>query len=245
MLDAMLSLRRSSAAILGLILITGLTGCPREKERPARRAPLPRQPFVAKVLAATDGDTLRLRHEGRTLKVRLHAVDAPEKAQPHGRAAWLFVVAKALNKMARVTPKKRDRYERLVAKITIDKKDLGEQLLSAGLAWHYARYDKSERLARLQREARGAKIGLWADPSPTPPWDWRRARRGKKPPKELPRAKGAVHYRGNTHSKVFHHRSCSNFDCRNCRATFSSTGAALKAGYRPHRRCVKHSFRLP
>ena len=27
-------------------------------------------------------------------------------------------------------------------------------------------------LAQLEREARAAKRGLWADPNPIPPWEW-------------------------------------------------------------------------
>ena len=48
------------------------------------------------------------------------------------------------------------------------------------MAWHYKRYDKDQRLAdrRLYAEAQKAAslkgIGLWSDPAPVPPWDFRR-----------------------------------------------------------------------
>jgi len=31
-------------------------------------------------------------------------------------------------------------------------------------------------LEKLEKEARVAKKGLWADPHPVPPWEWRKAR---------------------------------------------------------------------
>ncbi|MBW2732040.1 MAG: thermonuclease family protein [Deltaproteobacteria bacterium] len=248
-------LRPSRATILGAIVVTLLgvgfvtsqLGCPGEKDEGQDKRRNSRTPFMAKVLAVTDGDTLRLEREGPTLKVRLHGVDAPERAQAYGQAARRFVSARVLGKRVRVTPKKkRDRYGRLVATIAVGGEDLGELLLNAGLAWHYARYAKSDKLARLQREARAAKRGLWATASPTAPWDWRRARRGKaKTSRPPPKTTGKVLYRGNTRSKIFHHKNCTHFTCANCQATFASAGDAVAAGYRPHRRCVRHSFRLP
>jgi micrococcal nuclease len=29
----------------------------------------------------------------------------------------------------------------------------------------------------LEQKARAAKIGLWSDPNPTAPWDWRKSKR--------------------------------------------------------------------
>ena len=36
-------------------------------------------------------------------------------------------------------------------------------------------------LEGLEKEAREAKRGLWADPAPIPPWVYRKARRGQAP----------------------------------------------------------------
>jgi hypothetical protein len=53
----------------------------------------------------------------------------------------------------------------------------------AGLAWHYKYYQDEQspedrRLyADAETEARSARRGLWADPGPIPPWDFRRGKR--------------------------------------------------------------------
>lgn len=46
-------------------------------------------------------------------------------------------------------------------------------MIDAGLAWHYTRYSDDADLAAAERAARAARRGLWADPEPVPPWEWR------------------------------------------------------------------------
>jgi endonuclease YncB( thermonuclease family) len=53
-------------------------------------------------------------------------------------------------------------------------------LIDRGLAWRYKRYQNeqtpSDRAAYAQAEdaARASRRGLWSDPEPVPPWEWRR-----------------------------------------------------------------------
>ena len=61
-----------------------------------------------------------------------------------------------------------------------DGRSLNRELVRAGLAWWYRQYAKKDAdLARLEKEAREAKLGLWADADPVPPWAWRKERRQK------------------------------------------------------------------
>jgi len=46
--------------------------------------------FTGKVVAVSDGDTIKVMHEGRAVKVRLHGIDCPEKKQPFGTKAKKF-----------------------------------------------------------------------------------------------------------------------------------------------------------
>ncbi|MBS1856124.1 MAG: thermonuclease family protein [Acidobacteria bacterium] len=68
------------------------------------------------------------------------------------------------------------RYKRTVAEIILpDGRNLNQEVVRAGLAWWYRTYAKHDAvLPALEDEARAAKRGLWADPSPMPPWEWRR-----------------------------------------------------------------------
>ena len=62
------------------------------------------------------------------------------------------------------------------------RQSLSEAMLQAGLAWVYETYCREERCQdwrELQEEARRQRLGLWADRSPTPPWEWRKTRHGR------------------------------------------------------------------
>lgn len=41
--------------------------------------------YTGMVIGVSDGDTIKVLHEGRPLKIRLAQIDAPEKSQPFGR----------------------------------------------------------------------------------------------------------------------------------------------------------------
>ena len=60
--------------------------------------------------------------------------------------------------------------------------DVGLAQLAVGLAWHYKRFENEQtpeergRYAFAEDEARARHVGLWADPKPVSPWDWRKDR---------------------------------------------------------------------
>jgi len=80
---------------------------------------------------------------------------------------------------------KRDRYERLVGKVLLNRQDMNLRQVQAGLAWHYKKYQSEQSLedrqlyAVSEEEARKARLGLWQDPKPTAPWDWQKMKRQK------------------------------------------------------------------
>ena len=61
--------------------------------------------------------------------------------------------------------------------------DVSLEQLRAGLAWWYREYAKEQSAedrasyAAAEEEARTRRIGLWKDPKPVPPWEWRRGKR--------------------------------------------------------------------
>jgi endonuclease YncB( thermonuclease family) len=78
---------------------------------------------------------------------------------------------------------KTDRYGRTLGKVLVEGRDAGLLLIQAGLAWHYRAYQHEQvwtdrlRYAQAEHEARAHAKGLWGDPAPVPPWEFRRARR--------------------------------------------------------------------
>ncbi|MCS3940222.1 endonuclease YncB(thermonuclease family) [Salinibacter ruber] len=104
----------------------------------------------------------------------MHGVDAPESAQSYGTAATRAARQYVDGKSVRVAVEEIGRYGRAVARVEVQGADLGAMLIRRGLAWHYRQYAPGEtEYARLQRQARNADRGLWSQPSPVPPWEWR------------------------------------------------------------------------
>ena len=50
-------------------------------------------------------------------------------------------------------------------------------MVQDGLAWHYKQYSKDDKMAKAEVEARESKKGLWSDPNPVPPWEYRKKKK--------------------------------------------------------------------
>ena len=133
--------------------------------------------FSGRVVGISDGDTIKVLHDGKAERIRLNGIDCPEKAQPFGTKAKQFTSAMVFGKDVTIQVKDTDKYGRTVADVILpDGRSLNRELVAAGLAWWYRKYSKDESLGQLEAEAKTAKRGLWADPEPVPPWEWRRRR---------------------------------------------------------------------
>lgn len=133
--------------------------------------------FTGKVVTISDGDTIRVMRNGAAERIRLWGIDCPESKQPFGTRARKFAGDLAFGMEVTVKVRDTDRYGRTVAEIILpDGRNLNQELVRAGLAWWYQRYARRATvLAALEQEARDAKRGLWSDPQPVPPWEWRKA----------------------------------------------------------------------
>jgi len=57
----------------------------------------------------------------------------------------------------------------------LDSTHVHHELIKDSWCWWYQKYAPlNAEIERLEREAREAKKGLWADPQPIPPWEWRK-----------------------------------------------------------------------
>jgi endonuclease YncB( thermonuclease family) len=137
--------------------------------------------FSAKVVGVKDGDTVDLLYAGATVRARLAHIDAPEGGQPFGKAAKQRLSDLCFGKWVQVERTGRpDRYGRLIVVLQCERVNVNRALVASGLAWHFAKYSKDVSYASVERQARAARLGLWADPGAVAPWDWRASRRKKK-----------------------------------------------------------------
>ena len=136
--------------------------------------------LVGRVVKVSDGDTITVLDSSKTQhKIRLQGIDAPEKKQAFGNASRKFLAGLVANREVHVVWSKRDRYQRILGTVFVDGKDANLEMLKAGMAWHYKKYDSTPAYAQAESEARAAKRGLWQDKSPTEPEQFRKAKRAK------------------------------------------------------------------
>jgi len=137
------------------------------------------QSFVGTVHDVLDGDTLHLlRETGQIVRIELYGVDAPELGQPYGHAAAQALRRMVYDKRVRAVAEANDADGRPLFVLRADGDPVNVRLVQTGRAWWDRRRAPSDdELRRLERRARAAERGLWAQPDPVPPWRWR-ARKG-------------------------------------------------------------------
>ena len=134
------------------------------------------QIFDAVSLRAIDGDSLEATlADGTSREIRLASIDAPERNQTSGQAAQAHLAAIVKGQPARVYQTDTDRYDRVVAFVATGVgTDVNASMVSDGFAWHAIQYSTDPALTELERQAKAAQRGLWSQPSPVAPWDYRK-----------------------------------------------------------------------
>ena len=130
----------------------------------------------APVVRVVDGDSLIVLVDRREVPVRLKEIDAPELNQRFGKRAQLSLADLCGAKLARVIWSEKDRNGRLLGRVWCSGIDTNAEQVRRGMAWVFDRYGKDRTLYPLQDRARAARVGLWADAQPMPPWKWRSAK---------------------------------------------------------------------
>ena len=111
--------------------------------------------------------------------MRLLDIDAPERKQAIGTRSRQSLADLCARRDATVLEAGKDRYGRTLGRFLCGGVDANAEQVRRGMAWVYVRYvPKDSPLYAVQAEAKAAKRGLWADPRPVAPWEWR-ARRAR------------------------------------------------------------------
>jgi hypothetical protein len=174
-------------------------------------------------------------------------VDSPDVKQPFHRQAREFTQNLIFGKKVHVNYEMVNWSNReLVGDVILaDGRNLAKELVAAGWAWHYrVNPEGNETLARLEYSAWSHKAGLWIDPKPVPPWEYRKEKIIPDPPETA----SDVNYDqilsyglvGDNKTKVYEWPACKDYHKINPddRVVFSSKQQAAALGYKKAKSCV-------
>ncbi|HSL05229.1 MAG TPA: thermonuclease family protein [Nitrospiraceae bacterium] len=132
--------------------------------------------FSGLVVSVLDGDTLEVLNGHHADRIRLSGIDCPEKGQAYGKRAKQAASALTFGKDVTVQTHGHDKYKRILGDVILPEgMYLNQELVKQGWCWWYQKYAPGDTvLEELETEARKAKRGLWVDPQPVPPWEWRK-----------------------------------------------------------------------
>lgn len=164
-----------------MFLIAGSVNCSRTHRTEASKY---------RVIHIADGDTITvLDADAKKLSVRLLGIDAPENGQDFGTESRRHLSELLLGKEVALQDEKTDKYGRVLCKVIIDGRDANLEQINAGFAWLYRQYERDlsnedrEIYSNAEGDAHNAKRGLWSEPTPTPPWEYRHP--GDRPPSSV------------------------------------------------------------
>lgn len=137
-----------------------------------------------RVVGVADGDTITVLDNTKIqYKIRLSGIDAPEKSQPFGNVSKKSLSDLVYGKPVTIDYTKQDRYGRLVGKVLQEGSDINYVQIQRGLAWFYHKYKNELSVAdqsayqQAEEAAHTQRLGLWTDPQPIAPWDYRKSKR--------------------------------------------------------------------
>jgi endonuclease YncB( thermonuclease family) len=140
----------------------------------------------ARLMWVIDGDTVILEIGWSEHKIRLDSIDCPEDGQYWGDIATYGLLKILSKETVRVEEHGIDNYGRTLATLYVwnrktgDWMNVNERMVTLGHAWVMRRYynhlpkDRQTKLNQLERWAKSKNIGLWHDPNPIAPWNWRK-----------------------------------------------------------------------
>ena len=127
----------------------------------------------AQVLRVVDGDSISVKIDKTSYRIRFAEIDAPEMAQPWGEESKAALIEKLQSKEVAIEVIDVDRYGRLVARVFLNGRQINREMVAEGHAWVYLEYLRDQSLLRPEAVARKEKHGLWRSGTQIPPWKWR------------------------------------------------------------------------
>lgn len=128
-----------------------------------------------KVVGVVDGDTIKCLFDNKKLiKIRLANIDAPESKQAFGQVSKYNLSKLIFDKIVQVDLFEKDKYNRLIGKISYQNRDINLEQVKQGYAWVYREFNKNPEYYVAELDAKKNKRGLWLDKYPIYPSIWRK-----------------------------------------------------------------------
>ena len=131
--------------------------------------------LVGKCVGVADGDTCTILIDGNeSRRIRFYGIDAPESGQDFGKKAKEYCSNLIFGKNIKVIGLATDKFGRTVGKVYVGDTYVNLEMVKAGLAWHYSYYSPNDYdFAEAEKEARKKRLGLWIQPNPIEPREYR------------------------------------------------------------------------
>jgi micrococcal nuclease len=148
--------------------------------------PVPSQAEHLTVARVYDGDTILCENRDISIMIRLAGIDAPEIAhnkketgQPYSQQAKAVLAKLVLNKVVDVKGFGLDDYNRLLAVINLDGKNINLEMVEQGMAevyqWKFPNGLDEAQYTAAEKRARSSSRGMWVQGNNyTSPAEWRK-----------------------------------------------------------------------
>ena len=170
-------------SIISLFLLILVSSCGSRRERLDKYSSVDRNLETTntknsyKVIGIVDGDTYDILADNHEVRIRMDAIDAPERGMPYYKVSKKYLSSLIFGKFIEVDIFDEDSRGRIIAHTYSNGLDISAEMLSAGLAWHYKEHNNEDKYSELEINARSKKLGLWADENPYKPWEIRKLHR--------------------------------------------------------------------
>ncbi|MFC1491937.1 thermonuclease family protein [Nitrospinota bacterium] len=100
----------------------------------------------------------------------------PKEYRKSSHSAWTGFWGARHNNITTIKSHGLGRYGRTIGEVILSNgQNLNHELVKSGMCWWYRKYSpEDEILSQLEQDAKDSKRGLWTNPSPIPPWVWRK-----------------------------------------------------------------------
>lgn len=196
----------------------------------------------AEVIRVVDGDTVKVKVDGKEETVRLLLIDTPETVhpskpvQPFGPEASSFTKELLTGKEIQLEMDigERDKYGRLLAYVYVDGNMVNEMLLEKGLARVAYIYEPNTKYVddfyEIQKQAQQKEVGIWSIENYATDQGYKEEEgKGQEEINNSCTIKGNINSKG---EKIYHTEASPSYKVTKPEEMFCTEKEAVEAGYR-------------